>query len=255
MLAETNVIAPAAHTARDLTDTPGLTVLAEDGAILAVAKPSGLVVHPAYRHPDGTLTDAVFAYADDRGWSRPWLLHRLDRETSGVVLFARTDQARRTLVRQFQQRQIAKRYLALVLGRLPNESGDIDALLCRDADDRRRVIVSPEGKPSRTRYRVLATRGDFSLALAEPLTGRTHQIRAHLAHVSAPLAGDATYSGVTEATIAAGITRAQLHAWELAFRHPVTGSSVVVCAPLPDDMRATLVMLGLEKGIATLPGL
>lgn len=258
MLAEIGAIVPdtpTAHNPHDLMDAPGLTILAEDEAILAVAKPAGLVIHPAYRHPDGTLTDAIFAYANRRGWSRPWLLHRLDRETSGVVLFARTDQARRALVRQFQQRQIGKRYLALVCGRLPAESGEIDAPLRRDPDDRRRVIVAPEGKPARTSYQLLATRNDFSLVLAEPLTGRTHQIRAHLTHIGAPLAGDATYGGVTETANAMGIARAQLHAWELAVRHPITGSAYVVRAPLPADMRAALVTLGLDEGVAALPGL
>ena len=185
---------------------PGIAILAQDDDVLAVSKPAGLVVHPAYRHPDGTLTDAVFAYADRCGEPRPWLLHRLDRETSGVVLFARTEQARRALVRQFQERRMIKRYAAIVAGRLAPASGEIDAPLCRDPEDRRRVVVSPTGKPARTRYWVLVTHGDFSLVLAEPLTGRTHQIRAHLASRGSPLAGDATYGGATVAASAAGIS-------------------------------------------------
>ncbi|HKT38601.1 MAG TPA: RluA family pseudouridine synthase, partial [Ktedonobacterales bacterium] len=135
-----------------LRDTLDIAILTEDDDILAVEKPAGLVVHPAYRHPDGTLTDAVFADADRRGLPRPWLLHRLDRETSGVVLFARSEAARRSLVRQFQQRQIVKRYLAVIGGELAASSGEIDAPLCRDPLDRRRVIVSPAGKPACTRF-------------------------------------------------------------------------------------------------------
>ena len=238
---------------KDPTVAPQITILAGDDAILAVAKPAGLIVHPAYRHPDGTLTDAVFAYADRSGRPRPWLLHRLDRETSGVVLFARTEQARRALVRQFQQRQITKRYLAIASGRLPAQGGEIDAPLRRDPDDRRRVIISPEGKPARTRYQVLAAQGDFSLVLAEPLTGRTHQIRAHLAHLGAPLAGDTVYGGMhgdaSTAASAAAIARTQLHAWELVFHHPTTGTPYTVRAPIPDDMRAALDALGLRNGI------
>ncbi len=232
-----------------LPDALDFTILAEDDDILAVAKPAGLVVHPAYRHPDGTLTDAVFAYADRCGAPRPWLLHRLDRETSGVVLFARTELARRALVQQFQQRRIVKRYLAIIVGGLATIGGEIDAPLCRDPLDRRRVIVSPAGKPARTRFQMLAARNDFSLALAEPLTGRTHQIRAHLAFQGAPLAGDLTYGGVTEATRAAGIERAQLHAWELVFHHPATGASTTIRAPVPADMLAACATFGLDHGV------
>ena len=239
----------------DTLATHDITILAEDDDILAVAKPAGMVVHPAYRHPDGTLTDAIFAYADRCGVARPWLLHRLDRETSGVVLFARTEQARRALVRQFQQRLIVKRYLAIVCGGFAASSGEIDAPLGRDPADRRRVIISPDGKPARTQYQALAARADFSLALAEPLTGRTHQIRAHLASQGTPLAGDAVYGGVNEATIAAGIERVQLHAWELVFRHPATGGAYVARAPVPPDMRAALRILGLWGDMTTLPGL
>lgn len=230
-------------------DALDIALLADDDDILAVSKPAGLVVHPAYRHPDGTLTDAVFAYADSRGVPRPWLLHRLDRETSGVVLFARTEQARRSLVRQFEQRLIVKRYLAITCGCLATSSGEIDAPLCRDPLDRRRVIVSPAGKPARTRFQVLAAANDFALALVEPLTGRTHQIRAHLAFHGAPLAGDLTYGGATEVTQSAGIERAQLHAWELVFRHPTTGASATIRAPVPADMRAACATLGLDHGL------
>lgn len=234
-----------------LRDTLDIAMLTEDEDILAVEKPAGLVVHPAYRHPDGTLTDAVFADADRRGLPRPWLLHRLDRETSGVVLFARSEAARRSLVRQFQQRQIVKRYLAVIGGELAASSGEIDAPLCRDPLDRRRVIISPAGKPARTRFQVLAAWSSFSLVLAEPFTGRTHQIRAHLAFRGAPLAGDLTYGGATEATLAAGIERAQLHAWELVFRHPATGARTAIRAPVPVDMRAACATLGLDDGIPT----
>lgn len=226
----------------------GIVILAEDDDVVAVAKPAGMVTHPAYRHPDGTLTDAVFAYASQCGVGRPWLLHRLDRETSGVVLFARSERARRALVRQIEQRRVTKRYLAVLVGTLPAAEGEISAPLRRDPADRRRVIVSPDGKPATTRYRLLAARGGYALALVEPLTGRTHQIRAHLASRGAPLAGDATYGGASEATRAAGIERTLLHAWELAFRHPTTGEQRTIQAPLPPDMRDALAALRLSSG-------
>ncbi|HKT39339.1 MAG TPA: pseudouridine synthase, partial [Ktedonobacterales bacterium] len=120
---------------------------------------------------------------------------------------------------------------------------------CRDPLDRRRVIVSPAGKQARTRFHVLAARTGFSLALVEPLTGRTHQIRAHLAFHGAPLAGDMTYGGTTETTQAAGIERAQLHAWELVFRHPSTGVGTAIRAPVPADMRVACATLGLDDGL------
>lgn len=227
-------------------NTLGIAVLAEDDDLLVVSKPPGLVAHPAYRHPDGTLTDAVFAYAEQRGWTRPWLLHRLDRETSGVVVFARTEYARRAMVRQLQQRQIGKRYLAIIRGALPLESGVIDAPLARDPEERRRVIITPTGKQAATRYRVLGARGGFALVLAEPVTGRTHQIRAHLASLGAPIAGDATYGGMDEHLRAFGIERGQLHAWELACRHPASGGGYVVRAPVPHDMNDALVAIGLQ---------
>lgn len=236
--------------ARARLAAPGIVILAEDDDVLAVAKPAGMVTHPAYRHPDGTLTDAVFAYADQSGLARPWLLHRLDRETSGVVLFARNERARRALVRQIEQRRVTKRYLAVLAGTLPKVEGEISAPLCRDPTDRRRVTVSLAGKPATTRYRLLASRDGHALALVEPLTGRTHQIRAHLASLGAAVAGDATYGGASEATRAAGIKRALLHAWELVFRHPTTGEQQKIQAPLPRDMRVALAALGLADATA-----
>jgi 23S rRNA pseudouridine1911/1915/1917 synthase len=223
-----------------------IAILAEDDDVLMVVKPAGMVAHPAYRHPDGTLADAIFAYASRRGMGRPWLLHRLDRETSGVVLFAKSERARRALVRQLEQRRIGKRYLAVVVGSLP-ERGEINAPLGRDPADRRRVIVSPAGQSATTRYQMLAARDGFALALVEPLTGRTHQIRAHLASLGAPLAGDVTYGGVSGATQAAAIGRTLLHAWELAYRHPATGDASLARAPLPSDLRAALNELGLPE--------
>lgn len=240
--AHAHVVTPDALMA---LNTLGIAVLAEDDDLLAVSKPPGLVVHPAYQHPDGTLTDAVFAYADARGWTRPWLLHRLDRETSGVVVFARTEYARKAMVRQLQQRQIGKRYLAIIRGGLPL-GGVIDAPLARDPEDRRRVIITPTGKQAATRYRMLGSRGEFALVLVEPVTGRTHQIRAHLASLGAPLAGDATYGSMDTHLRAFGIERVQLHAWELAFRHPASGSDCVVRAPVPHDMNDALVAIGLR---------
>ncbi len=247
------------------TATPGwmrfgaLRVLFEDADLLAVDKPAGLVTHPSYKHPDGTLADLVFARQAARGEGRPWLLHRLDRETSGVVLFAKTERARRALVRQFERRTVRKRYLAVVAGTLPASEGLIEAPLARDPADRRRTIVVAGGQPAATRYRVLAAHGadrdGYALVLLAPLTGRTHQIRAHLAWLGAPIAGDARYVGEGHPSLKVA-PRALLHAWRLGFQHPAghlaghpaSGESMRVEAPLPVDMTRAIQTLGLGQG-------
>lgn len=222
-------------------------VLYEDADLLIVNKPAGLVVHPAYKHPDSTLVDAIFARQAERNESRPWLLHRLDRETSGVVAFAKTERARRGLVRQFEHRTVLKRYLAIVCGILEPASGLIDAPLQRDPADRRRTIVASSGQPSQTWYRVLAAVGRYALVLVEPRTGRTHQIRAHLAAFGAPLAGDICYDEHHEQGSGTA-SRIMLHAWQLSCIHPATGSLFQVIAPVPPDMNLCSGVLKLESG-------
>ena len=211
-------------------------ILYEDAEMLAVDKPAGLVVHPAYRHPDGTLYDAVRAPQMARGEGRPCLLHRLDRDTSGVVLLAKTERARRALVRQFERRQVRKWYLALVRGQPASACGAITQPLRRDPLDRRRVKVDGAGQTAATRYRVLAGSAERALLLAEPRTGRTHQIRAHLAWLGHPLLGDAVYGDAA----AGAAPRQMLHAWALGVRHPITGQPLRVVAPLPADFATCL---------------
>jgi 23S rRNA pseudouridine1911/1915/1917 synthase len=226
------------------TGESAVEVLYEDEALLAVNKPVGMVTHPAYRHPDGTLWDALLARQTALGLGRLWLLHRLDRETSGVVLFAKTAEARRALVRQFERHTIQKRYLALLAGRLPDHTGAIDAPLARDPADRRRTIVAPDGRPSRTHYWTLAVQNGVTLALAEPVTGRTRQIRAHFASVGAPLLGDTLYypEGHWGAVAA---PRALLHAWSLGLEHPSAGAGLTVAAPIPLDFMDAARRYGL----------
>lgn len=238
----------AAHAFAAFAAAP-FTVLAEDALLLAVNKPTGVVTHPTYKHPDGTLTDVIFARAAARGEPRPWLLHRLDKETSGVTLFAKRDAARRVAAEQFERHTARKRYLALLhwpvaLGEDVGFDREIDAPLARDPLDRRRVIVAPDGQPARTRYRLLAARAGYALALAEPVTGRTHQIRAHLASLGAPLVGDALYrpAGATPDDCA---PRAMLHAWRLTLRAPGSGEPWSVIAPPPADFIAAAEALGL----------
>lgn len=241
---------PLSPSARaELTSTLAMpAILYEDGLLLAVSKPAGLVTHPAYKHPDGTLSDIVFARQAARGEDRPWLLHRLDRETSGVVLFAKTPLARRALVRQFERRTVRKLYLAITHGAPDNPEGEIDAPLLRDPSDRRRVVVDPHGQSAQTRFRVLARAGDHALIAAEPLTGRTHQIRAHLAYVGAPIAGDATYQSQPNVAEDA-CARTLLHAFRLDARYPGGGDAWSVVAPVPDDFRHAAAHVGLGAAL------
>jgi RluA family pseudouridine synthase len=213
-------------------------VLFEDSELLAVDKPAGLVTHPAYRHPDGTLDDAVKAYVRGRGGAHAWLLHRLDRGTSGVVLYAKTEHARRHLARQFERREVRKAYLAVVAGDVGAAPVSVNEPLRRDPLDRRRVIVDPTGLAAATRIVPLATSADRSLVCCRPITGRTHQIRAHLAWQGHPILGDATYA--TPEAEPDVIARPLLHALALRVRHPATGMPLEIWAPVPGDVRAAL---------------
>lgn len=251
LLAEAHALA----TPRALPPQP-LNALYRDAALFAVNKPAGLVTHPTYKHPDGTLTDAVFAWAEARGEPRPWLLHRLDRETSGVTLFTRTERARLAISRQFAAHAVQKRYLALTRWPegLPAE-GEITLPLARDPLDRRLVIATPDGQPARTRYRRLAqadyTGASYALVLAEPVTGRTHQIRAHLAAVGAPLLGDTAYlAHLPEGDPARALApRVMLHAWRLTLAYPTPDTPWSVAAPPPTDLLATADTLGLGAAL------
>ena len=238
---------------REAAPPPAVTVLYEDDHLLAVEKPAGLVTHPTYKHADGTLTDLIFARQAARGEGRPWLLHRLDRETSGVVLFAKTDAARRGVVRQFERRTVRKQYLAVTIGVPPMGQAVIEAALARDPADRRRTIVVAldRGQLAATRYTVLAAARGYALVLAEPLTGRTHQIRAHLAHAGAPLAGDARYLPLDPPGRAIA-ARALLHAWRLTITSPANGEPLTFVAPVPADLCAAALALGLSPGLAAL---
>ncbi len=242
-----------AHGAPSSPDCSGLalTVVFEDAHLLAIDKPAGLVSHPAYKHPSGTLSDCVFARQAARGEARPWLLHRLDRDTSGVVLFAKTVETRRAVARQFERHTACKLYVAIAAGALPYASGVLDAPLDRDPADRRRTIITPDGQPAFTRFRVLAERSGYLLVLVEPLTGRTHQIRAHLAQAGAPLVGDTRYAPPDDSRYHHA-PRTMLHAWRARVRYPAAEMPITLVAPLPPDMLAIIDRLGLEAGASTL---
>jgi 23S rRNA pseudouridine1911/1915/1917 synthase len=223
-----------------------LEILYEDGDLLVINKPAGLVVHPGAGHASGTLVNAILAHCPDLpgvgGEIRPGIVHRLDKDTSGLIVVAKHDQALHALQRQFKRRTVRKHYTALVVGVIAQDHGFIEAPIARDRLHRRRMAVRGDGKPARTRWRVLGRYHDqrgraYTLLDVHLLTGRTHQIRVHLSWMGYPLVGDAVYG--REGT-AAGSPRQFLHARELEIEHPTTGELLCFVAPLPDDLQAVL---------------
>lgn len=220
-----------------------LDVVYEDSDLLVIDKPAGLVTHPAPGHPDHTLANAVLAHCPDLegvgGEVRPGLVHRLDRDTSGLIVVAKNDAAQTGLSAQFKDRTVSKAYLAAVTGYPDPERAVIDAPIGRHPRSRTRMAIVTTGREAVTGYDVLRRLRGYSLLEARPRTGRTHQIRVHLASIGHPVAGDTTY-GVP----APGLDRHFLHAHRLAFTHPRTGDRLEVESPLPDDLRTWLDTLG-----------
>lgn len=228
-------------------------VVHADDAVLVVDKPPELVVHPGAGNATGTMVQGLLArfpeLADVGDPERPGVVHRLDRGTSGLLVVARTPAAYTSLTTQLATRSVERRYLALTKGRFEAPSGLIDAPIGRAARDRTRMAVSGEGREARTRYHVQRTftgPADEALSLVECQleTGRTHQIRVHLAAVGHPVAGDARYRGRP----LPGLDRPFLHAHQLAFDHPSTGERVAFDSPLPPDLVAVLDGLTPTEG-------
>lgn len=215
-------------------------VVHEDSHLVVVEKPAGVVVHPAPGHRTGTLAQALAGRA--AGGADPWrpgVVHRLDRDTSGLLAVAKSDRVHRALQALIRERRMTREYLALVQGRLDARSGTVDAPLGRDRA--RRTVVSTrtdKPRPARTHFTRLESLGRTTLVRARLETGRTHQIRAHFAAIGHPVAGDAAYGG--EAGRRLGLERQFLHAAWLAFPHPVTGDEVAAESPLPADLAAAL---------------
>lgn len=237
-------LAPAVPRARPKAEALPLDILYEDEYLLAVNKPAGMVSHPSYKNAGGTLINGVLDLA--RTWpagSKPGLLGRLDKQTSGVVLIAKQAALHTALQREMDARRVDKDYLAVVWGKPTPVRGTIDLALDRDPWDRRKVTVTDRGgQPSVTRYERIAVSLPCSLVRCRLVTGRMHQIRVHLAAKGWPIVGDPTY-GKRDAAFP--FPRQALHAWRMAFRHPVTGAQVVITAPLPTDMKALCEAYGL----------
>jgi len=215
-----------------------LKIVYEDPDLLVVDKPPGLAVHPAPGHPSHTLVNAVLGYLPSLAGAdfvRPGIVHRLDKDTSGLIIVARNRPAHENLSDQFKARSVSKSYIVLVKGRLAPESGVIEAAIGRDPRNRQRMAVVAKGREARTEYRVLKYFKDYTLLEIRPRTGRTHQIRVHLAAIGFPVVGDSAY-GVTSPHL----SRQFLHASRLGFNLPSTGKYVEFTSPLPSDLEQAL---------------
>jgi len=228
-----------------------LRIAYEDGEILIVDKPAGLVVHPSAGHAHGTLVNALLGRARERGEplgsvagvGRPGIVHRLDKDTSGLLVVAKTDAAQASLMRQFGERTIQKEYLALVRGEAPAPHGRIEAPVGRDPRDRQRMAVVAGGRAAATEYRVLDSGDGYTLLRLHPLTGRTHQIRAHLAYLGLPIAGDTRYAGGLGP---GGLARQFLHATGLRLERPSDGARLRAWSELPPDLAGSLAITGIR---------
>jgi 23S rRNA pseudouridine1911/1915/1917 synthase len=225
---------PAAE-ARPSAEAIPLRVLYDDGLVVVVDKPAGMVVHPAPGHRSGTLVHALLGlggqWSSVGGSERPGIVHRLDRDTSGLILVARTDAAHLRLASQLRDRTLSRTYLAVVRGRIAVPDQVLEGPIGRHPRDRTRMAVVPGGRPARTRVRVLECRGGHTLVQCDLESGRTHQIRVHLAALGHPVVGDAVYGRRRPHEP----ERPMLHAWRLRFSHPADGREMSFEAPLPAD--------------------
>jgi 23S rRNA pseudouridine1911/1915/1917 synthase len=221
-----------------------LDIVYEDDALLVIDKPAGLVVHPGAGHSSGTLVNAVLAHcpqiANVGGADRAGIAHRLDKDTSGLILVAKDDATHATLQKQFKRRQVAKTYLALVEGLVQPREGVIEAPVGRDKRQRKKMAVVRSGREAQTTYRVVEYFADHTLLEVRPHTGRTHQVRVHLAWLGHPVVGDAVYGHRRQRLLR---SRHFLHAARLRFTHPATGEEVEFEAPLPPKLANVLDQL------------
>ena len=219
-----------------------LDVVYEDDDVIVVNKPSGLVVHPAPGHPDGTLVNALLYHCGDSlsgvgGALRPGIVHRIDRDTSGLIIAAKNDYAHQFLSAQLADHTLARTYECIVVGNLREDSGTVDAPIARDSRDRKRMAVVPGGRRAVTHWTVLARYPGYTHVQCRLETGRTHQIRVHMAYLGHPILGDTVYGAKKPVP---GLTGQCLHAVGLQFIHPRTNELVSLSCPLPGEFTAAL---------------
>ena len=232
-----------------------LDILFEDEDLLIVNKAPGLVVHPGAGHSEGTLVHGLLAHSPRLAVQgsplRPGIVHRLDKDTSGALVIAKSERAYLSLVRQFKEKRVRKEYLALVYGSPAKDEGEISSLLGRHPTDRKKIaVLQNRGREALSRWRVEKDWGEAALLRVLIETGRTHQIRVHLSHIGHPVVGDETYGGDKRRArnvrsgpvrdLLLDTQRQMLHAIRLEFTHPVTGAAVSANAPLPEDFRGLI---------------
>lgn len=237
-----NVEIPEAKPTENPAQDIPLDVVYEDDDVIVVNKPSGLVVHPAPGHPDGTLVNALLYHCGNSlsgvgGALRPGIVHRIDRDTSGLIIAAKNDYAHQFLSAQLADHTLARTYECIVVGNLREDSGTVDAPIARDSRDRKRMAVVPGGRRAVTHWEVIARYPGYTHVRCRLETGRTHQIRVHMAYLGHPILGDTVY-GAKKAV--PGLTGQCLHAVGLQFIHPRTKELVSLTCPLPEEFTAML---------------
>ena len=222
-----------------------LDIVYEDSDIIVINKPKGMVVHPANGNPDGTLVNAILSICKNSlsgigGELRPGIVHRLDKDTSGLIIVAKNDKAHINMSEQIKERNVKKTYIALVRGNVPEEEATINMPIGRSTKDRKKMAVTKNGKQAITHFKVLKRYSKYTLLEIKIETGRTHQIRVHMAEIGYPVVGDAVYSnGKNEF----GIEGQMLHAYKLEFMHPITNKHMELTAPLPQYFEEILKKL------------
>ena len=223
-----------------------LEIIYEDSDIVIINKAPNMVVHPAHGNYNGTLVNALLYHIKDlstiNGIIRPGIVHRLDKDTSGVIVVAKHDEAHTTLSDMFKEKTLEKTYVCIAKGIFKDKSGRIETLIGRDPRDRKKMaVVTENGKIAISNYEVLDESKNYSLVKVRIETGRTHQIRVHMKSLNHPILGDATYGNSTD-----GIARQMLHAYRLKFTHPISKKEMVVTAPIPEDFKRALKFAGLD---------
>lgn len=238
---------PPAVSAEALPEDIPLDILYEDSDIIVINKARGMAVHPSPGIYSGTLVNALLYHCKDLsgigGVERPGIVHRLDKDTSGVMVAAKNDNAHASLSKQIGEKSASRVYCAIVRGSINEEAGVIKGAIGRDEKDRQKMAVRADGKPAVTHFRVMERIGDYTITECRLETGRTHQIRVHLAHIGYPVFGDPKY-GSRKKTPFDGIIEGQaLHSRQMTLVHPVTGEEMTFTAPMPKDMEKLIAAI------------